>query len=310
MLILAVPVLAWLNKDNIYDAARLHNYQVPAQVVQLADDNKMTPSSRRLFYVYHPQLQDKASFNTSCSGGEKTIVLGCYVLRKGIYLYDVKDERLQGVVQVTAAHEMLHAAYDRLSSGDRKKVSGWLNEAYGQVTNKRIQDTIENYRKDGADITNELHSILGTEVRNLPSPLEDYYKRYFSDRSTVVSYSEKYEAAFSERQAQAEQYLAQLNSLKAEINDLNGQLVAERESLDAQYNQLQNDRSNTNDVNNFNARVRAFNAQVAGYNARVARVSSLIDQHNAILEKYNALVVEEQQLYKAIDSRPGTIQSQ
>ena len=49
---------------------------------------------------------------------------------------------------------------------------------------------------------------------------------------------------------------------------------------------------------------------VAAYNAKVAQASSLIDQYNDILEKYNALVGEEQQLFKAIDSRPRTVESQ
>lgn len=310
LLIIAVPAIAWLNRDALYDTYRLRGYQPPSSVVQLATDDTMTSYSRRLFYVYRPMLQDKAAFNSSCTGNEKTIVLGCYILRRGIYLYDVKDDRLAGVVQVTAAHEMLHASYDRLNSNDKKRVNGLLNDAYDKVTDKRIRETIDNYKKDGADTTNELHSILGTEVRDLSPELETYYKKYFANRLAVVSYSEKYEAVFSERKAQADQYLAQLDGLKAEIDVSNEQLTNQRAQLDQQYNQLQQDRSNIKNVDEFNARVRAFNAAVGSYNAKVNRTSDLIDQYNAVLEKYNALVGEEKQLIKAIDSRPSTVETQ
>ncbi len=223
LLILAAPVFAWLKQEAIYDAYRLHNYQAPVNVSQLATDDKLTDNGRHLFYVYHPQLQNKEDFHSSCSGSEKTIVLGCYILRRGIYLYDIQDARLAGVEQVTAAHEMLHAAYDRLSPNEKKQLNVWVTDAYSKNTDQRIKDTFENYKKDGADTTNELHSILGTEVRSLSPELENYYKRFFSDRSTVVAYSEKYQAAFSARKTQGDQYIGQLNSLKIQTDNLNHQ---------------------------------------------------------------------------------------
>ncbi len=307
---MAVPCVAWLQRNALYDAYRLHGYQAPAAIVQLATDDTMTDKSRRLFYVYHPSLENKVTFNTHCSDSEKTIVLGCYILQKGIYLYNIEDPRLTGVEQVTAAHEMLHAAYDRLGQRDKKQIDSLIVQAYANVGDKRIRATIDDYRKAGADTTNELHSILGTEVRNLPPDLEHYYARYFNNRGTVVGFSEKYESAFSERQAQADQYADQLASLKTQIDSLNADLTAEKATLDSQYAQLQGKRNNISDVNAFNAQVANFNAAVTNYNAKVSQDSALIDQYNAIIDQYKALVGEQQQLFKAIDSRPGTVQSQ
>lgn len=48
--------------------------------------------------------------------------------------------------------------------------------AYEKLDNTRIKNVIGLYRKANANVSNELHSILGTEVRNLPSDLEAYYK--------------------------------------------------------------------------------------------------------------------------------------
>src|ERR1700741_2054773 len=108
----------WLKRNAVYDWIRLRNYQVPSQIVQLATDTSMTPSATHLFYVNRPAIQDKNEFNQSCpnNGGERTIILGCYHGHQtGIFLYTVSDPQLNGVMQVTAAHEALHALYERLS---------------------------------------------------------------------------------------------------------------------------------------------------------------------------------------------------
>lgn len=309
LLVIAVPVVLWTQRWNIYDTLRLRGYQPPAQVAQLASDTAMNDKTRRLFYVYHPGLEDKKSFNDHCRSSEKTIVLGCYVSGTGIYLYNVTDERLAGVIQVTAAHETLHAAYDRLSLKEKQRVNKLLDQAYAVVTNQRIRDTIEDYRKNGADITNELHSILGTEVRELTPELDQYYTRYFTNRLKIVAYSEKYEQAFNERKQKVEEddkklaiLKQQIESGEVELNALEQQLQAERARLDAM---LAN-----KDYAGYNAGVPGFNARVNAYNAKVRTIRNLIDQYNVLVAERNAIATEESELVKAIDSRPDTIQSQ
>src|SRR5690606_11618218 len=137
---------------------------------------------------------------------DKSLVLGCYSQQR-IYIFDVQDERLNGVKEVTAAHEMLHAAYDRLSSGERERVDTLINEAFRSIENERIRDAAQNYESDGhGTLNNELHSILGTEAADLPEELEEYYSRYFDDRSHIVSIAESYEAVFIEIQEQIAEY--------------------------------------------------------------------------------------------------------
>ena len=189
LVILAVPSVGYLQRQAFFDEFRLHGYVASSDISQLATDTSMLPSMRRLFYIYHPELQEKVAFNSSCRDNEQTIVLGCYVDTRGIYLLNVTDSRLTGVEQVTAAHETLHAAYARLSQNEQKKVDAMTMSYYATVTDQRLKDTIELYKKqDTRIVPNELHSILGTEVRTLPGDLEQYYKRYFADRSKVVSF--------------------------------------------------------------------------------------------------------------------------
>jgi hypothetical protein len=101
------------NRQNIIDWWRLWNYQAPAAIAQLATQDTMTAYARRIFYVNNAALDSKTVFSKQCpnNGGEQTIVLGCYHSNQaGIFLLGVTDPRLNGVEQVTAAHEMLHVA--------------------------------------------------------------------------------------------------------------------------------------------------------------------------------------------------------
>lgn len=309
LLVLITLSVLWQHRWNIYDAYKLRNYTPPARVVTLADDVSMSDYGRRLFYVYRPELNNKQDFNENCHGGERTIVLGCYVSGTGIYLYNVTEPRLEGVLQVTSAHEMLHAAYGRLSSADRKQVGSMLEEAFKTVQDERIIESIDDYRKNGADITNELHSILGTEVRELSGDLESYYSRYFNNRIKAVEFSEKYEHAFIQRKQQVAEADKKLSLLREQIENEQQQLASMKHNLDNQRQQL-DDQLDAQNHEAYNAGVPSFNRSVANYNAKVKHIGLLIDRYNGLVSERNAIVIEEKELVKAIDSRPGTVESQ
>jgi hypothetical protein len=295
--------VAWVQRLPIYDWYRLRDYQQPAQITQLALDTTMTNSARHVFSVQHPEIDNKSTFNSHCGQeGEQTIVLGCYVQRQGIYVLGVDDVRLSGVEQVTAAHEMLHAAYDRLSKKERQHLDDLINQTYASLDNQRIKATIEAYKKAGADITNELHSILGTEVRVLPTDLETYYKKYFTDRAKIVGYSEQYQQAFTDRKNKVGQYDLQLSNLKNQIEANQADLDQKAKTLETQRAQLDQALA-AKQYDTYNAGVPAYNSAVRSYNAEVESTKQQIDRFNQLLGERNAIALEEQQLFQAIDSR-------
>lgn len=303
LVLLVLPALVWSQRLALFDWIKLRGYSPPADVTSLADETTMNSGMRHLFYVYHPDLEDKATFNAHCRGDEQTIVLGCYINGRGIYLLNVTDDRLAGVEEVTAAHETLHAAYARLSSSERSKVDHMIQNAFDIITDQRVKDTIELYRKkDPSVVSNELHSILGTEVRVLPLDLETYYKRYFNDRLKVVSFSEQYEQAFTARKNQIKDFDAQLASLKQQIDSQQKALTSAESDLSRQRSSLNSLRSNGQTAA-YNAAVPGYNKKVADYNAMIDRLSALIEQYNEIVPKRNAVASEEEDLVKAIDSR-------
>ncbi len=295
IILIGLSAFAWYKRQEIYDWSKLRNYNPPIQIQQLAFDTTMNNFARKLFYVYHPELNDRTSFNQNCSDfDEHTIVLGCYSSAKGIFLFDIDDQRLDGVEQVTAAHEMLHAAYDRLNNAERSKIDSMTNAMFKNITDDRIKETIASYRKrDAGVVPNELHSILATEVRNLSPELEQYYEKYFSNRQAVVAFSEKYESALTKQRNQATALELQISGLRHEIDKLEAELTIEQENLIKERAQVDS-----------KEKADTFNAKFYAFNHRVDLLNSQIERHNSLLDDYKKVALETQELYQALDSRP------
>jgi len=289
-----------LERQTVLDWWRLRDYAAPTNVVQLAEDDTMTAKAQHLFYVNHPDISTGSNFTTHCpSGGEKTVILGCYVGNDaGIYVYAVSDARLNGVQQVTAAHEMLHAAYRRLSGSERTRVDALLMDYYQHgLSDQRIKDTLDAYKvSEPNDVINEMHSIFGTEVAQLPAGLEQYYKQYFTDRQKVAAYTASYQDEFTSRQTAVAAYDTQLKSLKQQIDADEASLAEQRTELDAERSQLRN--SSDND------QIAAYNKKVTSYNSLLANTKNLISQYNDIVDRRNAIALEEQQLQQALSASP------
>ncbi len=294
------------NRQNVLDWAQLRNYSAPPSIASLADQDTMTAAGRRIFYVNHPAIQDRSIFFTQCptGGSEKTIVLGCYHgNQRGIFLLSVADPRLNGVTQVTAAHEMLHAAYDRLSRQDRVKVDAQLQDFYHHdLHDQRILDTIEAYKQsEPNDVVNEMHSVFGTEVASLPPQLEHYYTRYFANRHLVANYAAQYQAEFTSRQTTVTQDDARLSQLKTQIETAEADLKTKQATIHTQQSRLLQLRD-SGDVSSYNAGIPAYNNLIDGYNDEVRASKDLIDQYNQLVTQRNAIAFEEDQLINALSA--------
>lgn len=298
-----VVAAAWLviNRQAVVDWWRLSQYQPSTAIKQLADNDTMIGRGRDLFYTSDPQVQDGSAFNKSCKNeGEKTIVLGCYK-RQEIYLYNVTDTRFAGVKEVTAAHEMLHAAYERLGGADRAKLNAMLKPIIEGMKDQRILDLIKLYNeKEPGQLYNEMHSILGTEYRTLTPELEAYYKQYFSDRGKIVGYAEAYQVLFTESQNKIEEYGKQLTIMKTQIDQNNESLKAEQAELQIENREL--NRLRASDLDAYNAAVPGYNVKVDAFNAQVEQTKALISQYNALVEAYNEQAAAQDNLYQSLDS--------
>lgn len=301
---LAIPALlivALVNRQSIYDWYILQRYEPSSVISRLTTETQMSEYARKLFYVTKPQLLDSVSFNEKCTDFEETIVLGCYD-GIGIYIFDVNDARLEGIEQVTAAHEMLHVGYERLSNSKRTEINALLDIQFKKITDQRILKNIEAYRKkDPSVVYNEMHSIFGTEVDVLDPELETYYQQYFNDRKKVVSFSLAYEKVFNDLKNRVEDLDKKLANLKRQIEDLEQDLKNEAERLSSWSSRLNQLRDN-NDISRYNSQVNSYNTAVYSYRDKLSQERSLIDQYNTIVSERNNLALQQSKLYKSIDS--------
>lgn len=301
MLILSIAFVVFRSQD-IRDWWALRGYTPSVAVQKIGTETTMTDYAKHLFYVYDPQIEPSTKFNSDCTIAEASIVLGCYN-GIGIFVYDVTDPRLEGVQEVTAAHEMLHAGYDRLSDNERTRIDTLTAREMAKLTDERIRTVIASYRqRDPNVVPNELHSILGTEVRSLDPELETYYKKYFTNRAAVVALSEKYEHVFTDNQTKVDRFDAELALIKSQVDVLEKDLNTRASDLTIDKAEL--DRlAKSNRVAEYNAKVPLYNAGVNSYNSDLNRYRSLIEEYNNKVVERNALTIEQNSLIKSLDSK-------
>jgi hypothetical protein len=294
----------FVRHNEVLDWFWLRNYDPPASIRALSLDTGMTPYAERLFYVNKPSLEERDAFNDHCRDvSDQVAVLGCYTGdRQGIYLYNVPEPRLAGIIQVTAAHEMLHQAYDRLPGSERKNIERQLQEYYDKSAHQALKSQVDSYKKSEPDqLLNEMHSIFGTQASKLPAELETYYARYFKDRQKLITYYQAYQSEFDKRKALVAEYDRRLGELKPQIE-------AGKKDLDTRESDLKTERDKLNQyldmqqIATYNAAVPGYNAQVNAYRNKLKEVNDMVDTYNRILGERNAIAVQERELQQAIDS--------
>lgn len=304
----------WINRFQINDWYVLRSYQPPADVEQLAVNSSMSDYGRQLFYVGKPKITGGEEFNEKCRDYEETKVLGCIVQGQNvgvslfagngyeIYILNVTETDLAGIQEVTAAHEMLHAAYERLSTSERRVIDAEIVRVYESIKNDKLQEVVSSYAaKDPSVVTNELHSLLGTEVINIGSSLEQYYSRYFDDRSKVVALFQEYESVFDKAKNDAETIYGSIKLLESQILSQRADLDASASVLEARRAELDAYRDNGQTAL-YNSLVPQYNRLVNDYNNKVANIRALFEQYNSLVAQYDDLVVKQKQLVDAIDS--------
>lgn len=295
-----------VNRQNLSDWWRMRNYHPSTAVSQLATEDTMTPYAQHLFYLNKPELLSNiASFRQHCPENKDTVVLGCYHPgENGIYIYNVQDPSLTGVAQVTAAHETLHAVYARLSPTERTNVNNMLNDYYKNgLKDSQVISEIKLYRQtEPGAVLDEMHSTFGTEIANLPSPLETYYKKYFSNRAAIIAYSNRYETEFTARQKAISQDDQQLASMKKQIDAQEAALQSQQNAIAALKKQMDKELA-ASQTAAYNAAVPSYNSQVSAYNSGVTTLKQAIAQYNQFVDARNNVAKALTTLDKALDTR-------
>lgn len=305
LIMAALSVIAILYGHRIYDFFAAKAFTPSAEIAQIHDDLNLTSEGSNILYASQPKIEAGAAFNQSCMSSERTAaILGCYYMRR-VYVYDVTNKELEGAEEVTMAHEMLHAAYERLNYLDRHEVDKLLQEEYAKKKDEpRLKDLMAYYeRTEPEALINELHSILGTVVSDLSPQLESYYARYFNDRQHVVKVNNTYYAVFAEVESRAKALSEKTTALSAEIARDKDSYMAELERLKADIDGFKQRATTGYYTSNsaLQAATRGLNARVSALEANRLAINAKVDDLNRLIEEQNALNVRAKELNSNIN---------
>lgn len=305
-LFIALLFVAALKSQSILDWLNYYQYQPSSDVVKFTKDTGMTDHGRFIFYASQPTVAQAADFNQQCDKIDaSTAILGCY--RGGrIYIYDIQEPKLPGIRATTAAHEMLHAAYGRLSKSERASIDSLVEKQYEQLkSNEKLAAKIQFYDKtEPGERNNELHSVLGTEFKDLMPELDDYYKKYFVDRSVVVSLYQNYNSVFENLKSQADDIGLKTKQLRDSIDRDRGEYEREsallRRDIDV-FNQKASGGGFITEAE-FSSQRQILLARTGSLDKLRGNINNDINEYNRLITEYNNLAVQTESLNRSIDS--------
>lgn len=301
-----VAFLLISNKQYILDVISYWQYKPTTEIASIANRTELNDNGKFLFYTSQPKLDGSKDFNIECDKKENTSsILGCYNNSR-IYIYDITETQLDGIREVTAAHEILHAAYARLDGSEKAKVDSLEEAEYKKIEDaKDLQEMMKYYdQTEPGQRDNELHSIIGTQVSNINSELENYYKKYFSNRQEVVALYAKYISVFTRLDNQAKSLASQLDSITTTINAEVGKYNSDTQTLNEDIQNF-NSRADSGDftsMSQFYHERSLLSDRVTALGSQKTAINSDISSYDALLQQYNSIASASKKLYNSIDS--------
>lgn len=300
ILILSVAII--INREWLYDWYRGVSYQPTEEMSRIRGELKLTGQGNFLFNSAQPGLNEADEFNKNCRKDESdTAVLGCYT-EKNIYIYNIVEPKLDGIRELTTAHELLHAKWARMSDDEKVALVEPLTRTF-EANQDLLEEEINQY--DISEKQEELYVRAGTEVKDLPEELEKHFAEIFEDQNHIVDFYNKYITVFRTIKAEMNSLLDEIDALKIEID-------AKTAKYQDQFNQLEAD------IVSFNscAEVAGCFATVSEFNSRRAtlltrqndlevlngEINRLIDEYNMRVDEYNSDVTESRKLQDMINS--------
>lgn len=304
--LIVAGLFLWINKQHVIDWLAYQSFEPTEEIVAIVDRTQMSDTGKFYFYASEPVVQNAAQFNQSCERKEPTsAILGCYANNR-IYVYGVTDPRLDGIKEVTAAHEMLHAAYQRLGSSEKAALNELLENEYKKAQgDEDLAARMEFYAKyEAGERYNELHSIVATEFASIDPKLEAHYQRYFTDRSAVVTLHDMYASVFASLKAHSDELLAQLEELGPQIESQSTAYNAAVRQLNADIQSF-NARATSGDFSSrsaFNAERSRLVARADALDRQRSQINRDVATYERLREEYNETAASSNELYKSMDS--------
>ena len=204
----------------IKDTIRSSSYEATSEELEVIENLELTDEGERLFKVAHLQVVESQQLKDMCDPeeSEESLTGGCYV-NEDIYVYNFTTDFTKQYKYYTAAHELLHVVYSRMSKGEVEEINKLLDEVYNderyheQLEIELSSEKYDDYRY------NELHSRVGTEIADIPHALEEHYAKYFKNRNKIVGYYDSVYVPLHEAGERIEELEAQLNEMEDKLEE-------------------------------------------------------------------------------------------
>lgn len=268
-------------------------YSEPVRVSTIREELELTDKGERIFLATQPSIEEAESFNEHCNSHEVEVsLLGCYTGDQ-MYIYEVQLEELKDSNKVTAAHELLHAVWARMSKSERMEVEHWLR----YIKRSQPEWTKEELKLYDEDAQmEELYARVGTKLRDLPEELEKHYSKYFQNRAKIVDFYESYQAPFQELQEKNKALYEKVLRLSQEIDE-------GKAEYDARMAVLEQEIAEFNKCADTEGCFRSA-IEFAGRRAELTRESESLEnmrlELNAKIDENNRAVTEYQENQRAL----------
>lgn len=299
-----VGVCVWFNRGYISDSIASLFSKLSPEVIAVEERIGLTNYGQLIFSAVNTNLENRDSFNEHCKSHNQDIsVLGCYTGGR-IYLYNIDNEDLNGIIESTAAHELLHAMWSRMENGEKNRISKLLLEVYNDDKyHSLLAEDLENYGE--LERIDELHSRIGTEIADLPEELEKHYAKYFANQDLVVDFYNSYIEPFRELAKEIEDLSVKLEKLDSEIEEKSKAYYENAHRLAAEIEEFNNCASTfgcfaTDGI--FYSRRNVLQSAQNALNDEFNEVNELVEKYNELVTEYNENVIRGDILEKAINS--------
>lgn len=278
------------------------NYDESAAIGEIRKDLELTDKGERIFLATQPALESAEDFNEHCDSHRMDVsLLGCYVKDK-MYIYEIQHSDLKDSNKVTAAHELLHAAWARMSNGEREHVEKLLQD-FKQQYPDWVEEELKLYGEN--EQLEELYTRVGTKCRDIPEELEQHYQTYFKNRLKIVEFYENYQAPFNKLQAESKELREKVERLGQEIETERQEYFTRLDQFDTQVAKF-NNCADTEGC--FHSVVEFQNRRTQLENERVS-LNNLREQINLKIDENNAAVAEYQEKQKLLGELSNALNS-
>lgn len=262
-------------------------YSGSEQIKQLADKSGMNTHGKALFYSTNPEIVDYPTLQHHCPGDSEGVVeYGCFLVAQNkIYILNIPDQRISGLMAISAGHEMLHKAFSMIEPTEKATLTKELNDyKLANASNKDFNDLIQPYidiKVTESELVDEIDSLVGTEVAYTNDALEANYSKYFSNRQLNPN-------AESDIKSTLAEISDGLTSERSRIEQMGSQLDHTLSVTKGVKAQLDRDEYYGN-IYNYNLNVPIYNKDVDIYNSQLSAYNNAVDSFNAKLRDYQAI---------------------